>query len=67
MILAQIRYKSSRGQPNFLEFWVKIAKKMTLKVKVNDPNFRYQPIVPRDTCLVQISSSNMWLVIVQTM
>ena len=29
---------------NFLEFWVKMAK-MTLKVKVIDPYFQYQPRV----------------------
>ena len=38
---------------NFLEFWVKMAK-MTLKVKVNDLHFQYQPRVSQDTCLVQI-------------
>ena len=38
---------------NFLEFWVKMAK-MTLKVKVNDPYFRYQPRVSHDACLAQI-------------
>ena len=27
---------------------------MTLKVKVNDPHFQYQPIVSQDACLVQI-------------
>ena len=28
--------------------------KMTLKVKVNDPYFQYQPRVSHDACLVQI-------------
>ena len=43
-------------KPNFLEFWVKMVKmvKMTLKVKVNDPYFQYQPRVSHDACLVQI-------------
>ena len=36
-----------------MEFWVKMAK-MTLKVKVNDPYFQYQPTVSHDACLVQI-------------
>ena len=40
-------------KPNFLEFWVKMAK-MTLKVKVNDPYFQYQPRVSHDACLVHI-------------
>ena len=40
-------------KPNFLEFWVKMAK-MTLKVKANDPYFQYQPRVSHDACLVQI-------------
>ena len=35
-------------KPNFLEFWVKMAK-MTLKVKINDHHFQYQ-----DAWLVQI-------------
>ena len=38
---------------NFLEFWVKMAK-MTLKVKVNDLHFQYQPRVFHDACLKQI-------------
>ena len=38
---------------NFQEFWVKMAK-MTLKVKINDPYFQYQPRVSHDACLVQI-------------
>ena len=38
---------------NFLEFWGKMAK-MTLKVKVNDPYFQYQPRVSHDSCLIQI-------------
>ena len=37
----------------FLEFWVKMAK-MTLKVKVNDPYFQYQPRVSHYACLAQI-------------
>ena len=40
-------------KPNFLEFWVKMAK-MTWKVKVNDPYFQYQLRVSHDACLVQI-------------
>ena len=51
--LAQIHQKLSRGQSNFLEFWVKMAK-MTLKVKVNDPYFQYQPRVSLNVSLVQI-------------
>ena len=37
-------------KPKFLWFWVKMAK-MTLKVKVNDPYFQYQPRVSHDACL----------------
>ena len=40
-------------KPNFLELWVKMAK-MTLKVKVSDLHFQYQPRVSQDACLVQI-------------
>ena len=40
-------------KPKFLKFWVKMAK-MTLKVKVNDLHFQYQPRVSQDACLVQI-------------
>ena len=40
-------------KPKFLEFWVKVAK-MTLKVKINDSYFQYQPRVTLDACLVQI-------------
>ena len=40
-------------KPNFLEFWVKMAK-MTLKVKVNDPYFQHNLIASHDACLVQI-------------
>ena len=40
-------------KPNFLEFWLKIAK-MTLEVKVNDPNFQYHPRISHDACLVPI-------------
>ena len=29
-------------KPNFLEFWVKMAK-MTLMIKVNNLHFQYQP------------------------
>ena len=39
--------------PNFLEFWVKMAK-MTFKVKVNDHHFQYQPQVSQNACLVQL-------------
>ena len=38
-------------KPNFLEFWVKMAK-MTLKVKVNDLYFQFQLRVSQDACLV---------------
>ena len=40
-------------KPKFLEILYKMAK-MTLKVKVNDPYFQYQPRVSNDACLVQI-------------
>ena len=40
-------------KPNFLEFWVKMAK-MALKVKVNDLHSQYQPRVSQDACLSQI-------------
>ena len=40
-------------KPNFLELYVKMAK-MTLKVKVNDHHFQYQPRVSQDACLEQI-------------
>ena len=40
-------------KPNFLKFYVKMAK-MTLKVKVNDLHFQYQPRVSQEACLVQI-------------
>ena len=50
MVLAQIHDELSRRQA---EFWVKMAK-MTLKAKVNDPYFQYQPWVFHDACLVQI-------------
>ena len=39
--------------PNFLEFWVNMAK-MTLKVKINNIHFQYQLRVSHDACLVQI-------------
>ena len=39
--------------PNYLEFWVKMAK-MTLKVKVNNPHFQYQPRVSIHAYFVQI-------------
>ena len=35
VIVAQIYDELLHGQPNFQEFWVKMAK-MTLKVKAND-------------------------------
>ena len=38
----------STDKPNFLEFYVKMAK-MTLKVKVNDLHFQYQPRVSQNT------------------
>ena len=41
------------NNPNFLEFWVKMAK-MTLQVKVNDPDFQYRLSVSQDACLGQI-------------
>ena len=40
-------------KPNFLEFWVKMAK-MTLKVGVNDLYFQHQSRVSHGACLVQI-------------
>ena len=40
-------------KPNFVEFWVKKVK-ITLKVKVNDLHFQYQPRVSQDACMVQI-------------
>ena len=40
-------------KPNFLKFLIKIAK-MTLKVKVNDLHFQYQPRLSQDACLEQI-------------
>ena len=49
VILAQICV----DKPNFLEFWVKMAK-MTLKVKVNDLHFQYQLRVSQYACLEQI-------------
>ena len=51
VILAQICYHADK--PNFLEFWVKMAK-MFLKVKVNDLHFQHQLRVSHDACLVQI-------------
>ena len=38
---------------DFLEFLVKMAE-MTLKIKVNDLQFQYQPRVCQDAYLVQI-------------
>ena len=52
-------------EPNFLEFWDKMAK-MTLKFKVNDPYFQYQPRVSHDACLVQIWWFKLKSVIVRT-
>ena len=43
----------SADKPNFLGFWVKMAK-ITLKVKVNDLHFQYQLRVSQDACMVQI-------------
>ena len=40
-------------KPNFLDFWDKMPK-MTLKVNVNDPYFRYLTRISQDPCLVQI-------------
>ena len=40
-------------KPNFRELWGKMAK-MTLKVKVIDPNFQYKLRVSHDVYLVQI-------------
>ena len=53
MILAQSNKSYRLDKPNFLEFWVKMSK-ITLKVKINDPYFQYQPRVSHDACLVQI-------------
>ena len=51
---SNLREKHSWSFPsNFLEFRVKMAK-MTLKVKVNDLHFQYQPRISHDACLVQI-------------
>ena len=38
-------------KPYFLQFKVKMAK-TTLKVKVNDPYYQYQPRISQDACLV---------------
>ena len=51
VILAQICDELSRRQPEFPR--VKMAK-ITLKVKVNDLHFQYQPRVSQDVYLVQI-------------
>ena len=40
-------------KPNFLEFYVKMAK-MTMKIKVNNPYFQYKVRLSSDACLVQI-------------
>ena len=51
-------------KPNFLEFWVKIAK-MTLKVRMNDLHFQYQYGM-HVWCKFGDSSPNLWWVIVRT-
>ena len=54
VILAQIcDYRYRADKPNFLEFWVKMAK-MTLKVKVNDLHFYRKNITTGDSA-VQMS------------
>ena len=53
VILAQICDELSRGQAEFPINLSKMAK-MTLKVKVNDLHFLYQPRVSQDACLEQI-------------
>ena len=53
VILAQTLMSYTTDKPNFLEFWVKMAK-MTLKVTVNDLHFQYQLRVSQDACLVSI-------------
>ena len=53
VILAQFVMIYRADKPNFLEFWVKMAK-MTLKVKVNEPYCVYQLRVSHDACLVLI-------------
>ena len=53
VILAQIYDELSCGQAKFPRILSQMAK-MTLKVKVNDPYFQYQPRVSHDACLVQI-------------
>ena len=53
MIITHISDELLHRKPNFLEFWVKMAK-MTLNVKVNDLHFQYQLRVSRDACLVEI-------------
>ena len=40
-------------KPNVLEIKVEIAE-MTLKFKVNNLHFQYQPTVSKDACLMQI-------------
>ena len=56
---------SYADKPNFLEFWIKMAK-MTLKVKVNDLHFQYQPRASQDACLDQICWLQLKPVIMQT-
>ena len=53
VILAQICDELSRGQAEFTINLSEMAK-MTLKVKVNDLHFLYQPRVSQDACLEQI-------------
>ena len=53
VILAQIYYNFFADEPNFLEFWVNMAK-ITLKVRANVPQFQYQLKISQDLCLGQI-------------
>ena len=50
---AQIRKQERRWMP-FLEILSQKGQ-MTLKIKVNDPHFQYQPRVFQHACLVQLS------------
>ena len=53
VILAQICDELSHGQAKFPRILSQMTK-MTLKVKLNDLHFQYQPRVSKDACLVQI-------------
>ena len=53
VILAQFCDELAHGQAEFPI--ILCQNRLTLKVKVNDLNFQYQPKVSQDACLVQIS------------